>query len=209
MMPQSSPSKMIPLDRIGDEPVGGKAAQLAQLVRLGLRVPEGFVIVGAGKHAPAELDDYSMRLGGAVAVRSSAVGEDSQEASFAGQFETVLGVRGAPAIREAVERCIASGASARVNAYGSEMRAQVNDDMAIVVQRMVDASAAGVIFTADPVTGERERIVINAVPGVGEALVGGYRTPDHFVLSRERAVLERAVQGERACVEEGKLGELC
>jgi pyruvate,water dikinase len=208
MMPQSLPSRVIPLDRIGTEPVGGKAAQLAQLVRLGLRVPEGFVIVGASENLPAELDDYSMRLGGAVAVRSSAVGEDGQEASFAGQFETVLGVQGAPGIRQAVERCTASVASVRANTYGSQMHAQVGGEMAVLVQRMVDAAAAGVIFTADPVTGERERIVINAVPGVGEALVGGYRTPDHFVLSREGTVLERALQGESASVAEGKLGEL-
>jgi hypothetical protein len=79
MMPRSPPSKVIPLDRIGNEPVGGKAAQLAQLVRLGLRVPEGFVIVGAGEHPPAELDDYSMRLGGA-ALQTLAVlgGEDAR-----------------------------------------------------------------------------------------------------------------------------------
>ena len=113
------------------------------------------------------------RLGGAVAVRSSALGEDSAEASFAGQFETVLGVEGAPAVREAVERCLASTAGARVEAYRNEMHAQGEVSMAVVVQRMVDAAAAGVIFTADPVTGQRDRIVINAVPGLGEALVGG------------------------------------
>ena len=202
-------SKLIPLDRIDTEPVGGKAAQLAQLVRQGLRVPEGFVIVGAAAgNLPAELDEYSTRLGGAVAVRSSALGEDSPEASFAGQFETVLEVEGAPAIREAVERCLASGASARAEAYRNEMHAQVNGGMAVVVQRMVDATAAGVIFTADPVTGERERIVINAVSGAGEALVGGYRTADHFVLSREGAMLERAVQGERPVVGEARLAHL-
>ena len=208
-MLQSSLSTLIPLDRIGTEPVGGKAAQLARLIRLGLRVPDGFVILGAAPgNLPAELDDYSMRLGGMVAVRSSALGEDSAEASFAGQFETVLGVQGAPAIRQAVDRCLASAAGARAESYRTEMRAQEEVRMAVVVQRMVDATAAGVIFTADPVTGEREHIVINAVPGSGEALVGGYSTPDHFVLSREGAVLERAVQGERPCVEEAKLGDL-
>ena len=208
-MLQSSLSTLIPLDRIGTEPVGGKAAQLARLIRLGLRVPDGFVILGAAPgNLPAELDDYSTRLGGMVAVRSSALGEDSAEASFAGQFETVLGVQGAPAIRQAVERCLASAAGARAESYRTEMHAQGEVRMAVIVQRMVDAATAGVIFTADPVTGERERIVINAVPGSGEALVGGYRTPDHFVLSREGAVLERAVQGERPSVEEAKLDHL-
>lgn len=208
-MPRTSRSTVIALDGVGTEPVGGKAVQLAQLSRLGLRVPEGFVVVGATPgNLPVELDDYSSRLGGAVAVRSSALGEDSAEASFAGQFETVLGVQDAPAIRQAVERCLASAAGARVEAYRGTMHAQDGVRMAVVVQRMVDATAAGVIFTADPVTGVRDRIVINAVPGSGEALVGGYRTPDHFVLSREGGVLERAVQGERAAVDEARLGDL-
>ncbi len=208
-MLQSATSKVIPLDRIGTDPVGGKGAQLAQLMRLGLRVPDGFVIVGAAPgNLPAELDDYSTRLGGAVAVRSSALGEDSAEASFAGQFETVLGVEGAPAIRQAVERCLTSAAGARAEAYRSEMHAQTNGNMAVVVQRMVDATAAGVIFTADPVTGQRDRIVINAVRGMGEGLVGGYRTPDHFVVSRDGSVLERQLHGERASIAEARLGDL-
>ncbi|HXX11216.1 MAG TPA: PEP/pyruvate-binding domain-containing protein [Burkholderiales bacterium] len=202
-------SRVIPLDRVGSAPVGGKAAQLAQLAQLGLRVPEGFVIVGAGPgNLPAELDEYSSRLGGAVAVRSSALGEDGAETSFAGQFETVLRVEGAPAIRQAVERCLTSMASARAQAYRDEMHAHTNGSMAVVVQRMVDASAAGVIFTADPVTGQRDRVVINAVRGLGEGLVGGYRTPDHFVLSREGHVVERELHSERSSVAEGRFGEL-
>ena len=121
-MLQSATSKVIPLDRVVTDPVGGKAAQLARLVRLGLRVPEGFVIIGAAPgNLPAELDEYSTRLGGAAAVRSSALGEDSPEASFAGQFETLLKVEGAPAIRQAVERCLASAAGARAQAYRDEM----------------------------------------------------------------------------------------
>jgi rifampicin phosphotransferase len=208
-VPPSSIPKLIPLERIGNEPVGGKAAQLARLVRLGLRVPEGFVIVDAAPgNLPAELDDFSMRLNGAVAVRSSALGEDSPDASFAGQFETVLAVEGAHAIRQAVERCLASAAGARAAAYRSEMHAHSNGRMAVVVQRMVDATAAGVIFTADPVTGQRDRVVINAVPGMGETLVGGYRTPDHFVLSRAGALLERKVQGERSVVDQARLEQL-
>jgi pyruvate,water dikinase len=66
----------------------------------------------------------------------------------------------------------------------------------------------GVVFTADPVTGQRDRVVINAVRGLGEGLVGGYRTPDHFVLSREGSVLERELHGERAAVAEARLGDL-
>ena len=120
-MPQISLAKVIPLDRIGDEPVGGKAAQLAQLIRLGLRVPDGFVVVDAAPgNLPAELDDYGSRLGGSVAVRSSALGEDSAEASFAGQFETVLSVQGASAIHQAVERGLTSAAGARAGLPGRD-----------------------------------------------------------------------------------------
>jgi pyruvate,water dikinase len=208
-LPQTKAPGIVPLDQVAAEPVGGKAAHLAQLVRMGLRVPEGFVVVGATPgQLPQALDESSGRLGGAVAVRSSASEEDSAGASFAGQFETVLGVRGAPAIREAVERCLASAAGARAAAYRSEMHAQNDVRMAVLVQRMVDAIAAGVVFTADPLSGQRDRIVVNAVPGLGEALVGGYRTPDQFVLSRAGKVLERIVPGAASAVDEARLADL-
>jgi len=200
---------LIPLDRADGEPVGGKAAQLARLYRLGLRVPDGFVIVGATPgNLPAELDEFIARLGGPVAARSSALDEDSAERSFAGQYETILGVSGAPAIREAVERCLASAFGARAEAYRNDTHAHGTVRMAVVVQRMVDAVAAGVVFTADPVTGQRDRVVIHAVPGLGEALVGGYRTPDHFVLSRNGVVLERAVQASSPAVDGPPLAQL-
>jgi pyruvate,water dikinase len=182
---------------------------LAQLHRLGLRVPEGFVIVGATPgNLPPDLDERSAQLAGAVAVRSSAVGEDSADASFAGQFESVLNVQGATAIRVAVEHCLASAAAARVEAYRNGVHAQGEVRMSVLVQRMVSATCAGVIFTADPVTGQRDRVVVHAVPGLGEALVGGYRTPDRFVLSRDGAVLERAVQGGQATVDDPLLAQL-
>ncbi len=201
--------KLVPLERADGEPVGGKAAQLARLHRLGLRVPEGFVIVGATPgNLPAELDECSARLGGPVAVRSSAVGEDSADASFAGQFETLLNVQGAAAIRAAVEHCLASAAAPRVEAYRNGVHVQGEVRMAVLVQRMVDATTAGVIFTADPVTGQRDRVVINAVPGLGEALVGGYRTPDEFVLSRDGMSLERKVRTGSILVDEAQIGNL-
>jgi len=208
-MPTTGLPRLIPLDRADAEPVGGKAAQLARLVRLGLRVPEGFVIVDAAPgRLPPELDDFSARLGGAVAVRSSALEEDSAERSFAGQFETILGVSGAPAIRAAVEQCLASASGTRAEAYRNDTHAHGAVRMAVVVQRMVDAAAAGVVFTADPVTGQRDRIVVHAVPGLGEALVGGYRTPDHFVLSRNGAVLECTVKTNSLAVDGPPLAQL-
>ncbi len=121
-----------------------------------------------------------------VAVRSSATAEDLPGASFAGQQETYLNVRGAGALEEAVRACWASLWTARAMAY---RRRQGIDPatvgLAVVVQRMVDAEAAGILFTADPVGGRRDRMVINAAWGLGEAVVGGEVTPDTLVVSRE------------------------
>ena len=94
---QSAPAKVIPLERIGSDPVGGKAAQLAQLHGLGLRIPEGFVVLGATPgNLPAELDEYSARLGGAVAVRSSALGRTAPRPRSQGSSRRSWGWRAPP-----------------------------------------------------------------------------------------------------------------
>lgn len=207
-MDRESP-RLLPFDRIGAEPVGGKAAQLAQLRHLGLRIPDGFVVIGATPgHLPPDFDTRSASLQGPVAVRSSAIGEDSAERSFAGQFETVLGVQGTAAIRQAVEHCLASAATERADAYRRDMNSDGAVRMAVVVQRMVDAAAAGVVFTADPLTGQRDRVVVNAVPGLGEALVGGYRQPDHFVFTRDGSLVEREIAGLDATLDPATLDTL-
>jgi rifampicin phosphotransferase len=123
--------------------------------------------------------------GGAVAVRSSATAEDLPGASFAGQQETYLNVRGAAALMEAVRACWASLWTARAMAY--RRRQDIDPatvSLAVVVQRMVDADAAGILFTADPATGRRDRTVINAAWGLGEAVVGGLVTPDTLVVEK-------------------------
>ena len=131
-----------------------------------------------------------------VAVRSSATAEDLPGASFAGQQETYLNVRGSGVLMEAVRACWASLWTARAMAY---RRRQGIDPatvgLAVVVQQMVEAEAAGMLFTADPVSGRRDRAVINAAWGLGEAVVGGQVTPDTLmvdetsgrVISRETA----------------------
>jgi pyruvate,water dikinase len=122
---------------------------------------------------------------GPVAVRSSALGEDSEDASFAGQYDTILNVVGPDALRAAIDACLASADNERARAY-REARAATEQDgavaMTVVVQRMVDAQSAGVLFTADPVSGRRDWLVVDAVRGLGEALVSGEVTPDHVVL---------------------------
>jgi rifampicin phosphotransferase len=203
--------RLIPLERSEGDEVGGKAAGLAKLIRMGLRVPEGFVIVGATPgHLPEGLvDEACAKLGdAALAVRSSARGEDGAETSFAGQYETVLDVRGTQAVREAVEHCLRSAHGGRADAYRDGLSASGEVRMSVVVQRMVDATAAGVLFTVDPVSGARDRVVVNAVAGLGEALVSGQRAADQFVLSRDGTLLESQVQGPTPAIDAAMLQAL-
>jgi len=135
------------------------------------------------------------KLGGRVAVRSSMVGEDSSEASFAGQLDTVLGVAGEAALLEAVRACWASLFNPRLWCYRQEVgatrgtAARPIPPMAVVVQKMVEAQAAGVAFSADPITGERH-VVIEAVAGLGTALVQGLVEPDRYVVGGQEVHLE-------------------
>jgi pyruvate,water dikinase len=127
-----------------------------------------------------------------VAVRSSATAEDLPAASFAGQMETYLNVRGHEDLLAAIRRCWASLWTPRAISYRTRQgipHAAVS--LAVVVQELIDADAAGVLFTANPVTGHRHQMVCDAVWGLGEALVGGRATPDHWrVDARTGAVLE-------------------
>ena len=158
--------RCIPLEEISSEAVGGKAEGLARLLRYGFDVPAGFVVIGATMgNLPSDLDEHYRRIGaGKVAVRSSAIGEDSGDASFAGQYETVLNVEGPTALRLAIEDCLRSLDDARATAYRADHADQSEVRMNIVVQRMVDARAAGVLFTANPVNARRDQIVVDAVP---------------------------------------------
>ena len=158
---------------------GRKAFNLSLLAGAGFAVPPGFVIpAGAAvEKVEAELAAAFGELGGSAAVRSSAVGEDGAKRSFAGQFDSFLGVN-AGALRKAVEACLASAAGGRAAAYGDA------GGMAVIVQRMIAAEVSGVAFTCDPVTGDRNIIVIEAVRGLCEPLVSGRVTPDHYELDR-------------------------
>ena len=115
----------------------------------------------------------------AVAVRSSATAEDLPTASFAGQQDTFLNIQGNAALLDAVKKCWASLWTARAIAY--RMRQGIDPasvSLAVVVQQLIPADAAGILFTANPVTGHRDQILINATWGLGEAIVGGLVTPD-------------------------------
>jgi len=195
--------------------VGTKAATLARLRAAGFPVPAGFVVTTAAQAdrdweegVLPHLDAATASLGGGgerqrFAVRSSAAAEDLEGASFAGQYETVLNVAAA-ALPTAIRQVLASAATARVSAY-RQRQARAGADassglgsgpgMAVLVQAMVDAAAAGVAFTANPVTGERDEVVVTAIRGLGERLVGGEATGDEWVVRGTRATCRRAREG--------------
>jgi len=201
---------------------GGKGANLGELACAGLPVPDGFVLTTAayavaaraagvdprdpaggaerlrtapvpGAIAATACGAYAALGGGPVAVRSSATAEDLPGASFAGQQDTFLNVAGEEALLDAVRRCWASLWNERAVAYRA---ANGIDDttvaLAVVVQCMVDAAVAGVLFTANPITGTRRRAAIDAVRGLADALVSGAVDPDHYLVdARSGRVLER------------------
>ncbi len=173
---------LLPLENAFDPASSGrKAANLALLAGAGLRVPRGFVIPAAAPEEawvpalPAAFAALGARF---AAVRSSSPSEDGAVKSFAGQFDSFLGV-GAGRLEEAVRGCLTSAAGARAAAYGGTAGA-----MAVIVQEMVEPEASGVAFSCDPVSGDRGRIVIEAVYGLCEPLVSGKITPDHYELDR-------------------------
>jgi rifampicin phosphotransferase len=183
---------------------GGKGANLGELTRAGLPVPPGFVLTTAAYRAVAgeRRDGFTFRpvpedmareiteawaaLGGEpVAVRSSATAEDLEEASFAGQQDTYLNVRGAEALLAAVQQCWASLWTERAVAYRAAHGVDPAEvALAVVVQKMVEAEAAGVMFTANPTNGRRDELVLSAAWGLGESVVGGSVTTDDLVVEK-------------------------
>jgi phosphohistidine swiveling domain-containing protein len=199
--------------------LGSKAANLARLLGAGFPVPAGVVVTPA---AAADWDQASAQLRSAAAelasgrdqrfaVRSSASAEDLAGASYAGQYETVLDAR-LDELPQAVRRVFASAASARVAAYrqahpqAGATAAPAGDPsgsgMAVLVQVMVAATAAGVAFTANPLTGDRDQVLINAVRGLGERLVSGQATGDQWTVhhgqARRTRVTEQAITADQA-----------
>ena len=207
----SGPQLVVRLGGVGSaDPrvVGRKAATLARLRSAGFPVPEGFVLTveGVGRIPPsggpvpadvraAVASALDAHGDGELAVRSSGVAEDLAGASFAGQYESVLGVRGLEELVSAIGRCRASVASERVTAYRADAGTGTGDGgMAVLVQDQVDAEAAGVAFTANPVTGDIETLV-SAVRGIGERLVSGEARPDEWVVHDAEAVSIAAPEG--------------
>ena len=188
--------------------VGGKAANLSRLARLYHRVPDGFCIPVTlmDEAHPLDLRDEIIASISdlmachslpelVVAVRSSAVDEDGVGASFAGQHETYLNIVGADAIIQAVTRCWESARSERALEYRRKQGLSVERlQLAVLVQQLVASDVSAVVFSANPITGSRDEIMINASWGLGESLVGGTVTPDTFVVRKsDLAVTGRAI----------------
>ncbi len=191
--------------------VGGKAAGLGALVSAGERVPQGFCLTTQAYRSgvipeEAVLSAYRDLGGGPVAVRSSATAEDLPGASFAGQQDTVLNVQGDHALLEAIRQCWDSLHSERAVAYRAAQSLEEGDlAMAVVVQEMIAPVAAGVMFTANPLTGTRTETVIDAVPGLGTGVVDGTRDTDHYVLPQHGPLPEDQHHG---CLSPRRLREL-
>jgi pyruvate,water dikinase len=193
---------------LGDDPahdpalVGGKAAALSRLAAA-YAVPPGFAVTTRADRGPetraaveeayAELARRAGEADPRVAVRSSAVGEDGADASFAGQYETFLNVAGSDALWAAISRCWDAAGSVRVREY-RDARGAAGGGVGVLVQLLVAADVSAVVFSADPVRGRRDVVVVNASWGLGESIVGGTVTPDTVVVRRsDLSVAERHV----------------
>lgn len=187
---------IVPLSAAEDaEEFGGKAVQLGAALRAGLTVPGGFALSWRAVDEIATGSVPDCPWPSPCAVRSSAIGEDSDGASFAGTHLSVLGVCGDTAVAEAIAAVRASGQEAGAVAYRDRMGLEATARMGVVVQELIDAEAAGVLFTRNPVTGADE-IVIEATWGLGEAVVAGLVTPDHFVMDADGTLIAQTV-GEK------------
>ena len=183
--------------------VGGKAANLSRLARMYHRVPDGFslpVTVMDEAHPLDLRDEITAAISDLMnchrlpdfiaAVRSSAVDEDGATASFAGQHETYLNIVGAEAIIQAVTRCWESARSEHALDYRRQQGLSVeHPQIAVLVQQLVAADVSAVVFSANPITGSRDEIMINASWGLGESIVGGTVTPDSFIVRKSDLVI--------------------
>lgn len=189
--------------------IGGKAASLVRLHRIGFNVPRGICLTTAAyrEWASAGLTTEALRtaicdafraLRPPLAVRSSSPAEDLAEASFAGQYATVLGVNTELELVEAVEKCWRSAASTASNAYRLARGTALPVEMAVLIQELVPAEAAGVMFTLNPVTNRADQLVINSNFGLGESVVSGHAEPDTFIVDKATGeVLETTVGSKR------------
>ena len=221
------------LRREHEDEFGGKSASLGELIAGGIPVPPGFAVSSRASEAELEQVAAAYRALGEppVAVRSSAIGEDSAEATFAGLQDTYLWVSGADNVCQAVRDCWASLHNPEAVAYRARLGTDRKAAMGVTVQVMVDAEVSGVMFTCNPVSGDPSTVAVNASWGLGIAVVGGEVTPDEYRLNKvtgelthrtvarkhveyvpgEGGAVPREVPDERAeerCLDDERLAEL-
>jgi phosphoenolpyruvate synthase/pyruvate phosphate dikinase len=191
------------------ELVGAKAANLGKLAQ-SHRVPPGFCLTAAALaggyddleelpeslyrdvvQAYTKLADRCGEAEPAVAVRSSAIDEDSGSASFAGQHDTYLNIRGAESVARSIARCWRSLYSPRALEYRRQRGVALDGArLAVLVQKLVIADASAVVFSANPITKSRDQVMLNATWGLGESLVGGSVSPDSYMLRKSDLAFE-------------------
>ncbi len=168
--------------RAQDRPlVGGKASVLGEMLAAGFRVPNGFVVL-ENSSDEACLSAFDQLGAIKVAVRSSAIAEDGQKQSWAGALETFLNVDRA-ALMAQINRCRASVASKRAQAYGRAGK------MAVIVQTMLKSEISGVLFSVDPVSSDPDLMLIEASTGLGERIVSGLVIPEHIVVNKHSGAI--------------------
>lgn len=216
MSPVTDDRYVVSLARVREDDVakvGQKAATLADLINAGFAVPEGIVLttdafvdcrdgggggdpqghsVGTASLVSAAITKIAEHFAGdTVVVRSSAIDEDLPHASYAGQYDSILDVRGEADLRAAVTKCWASANAGRARAY----RSTRSTSMAVLVQRQLSPDIAGVAFTANPVTGDRGEVLVSAVPGLGVGVVDGTTNPDEWIVAGPTATPVRVDNG--------------
>jgi phosphoenolpyruvate synthase/pyruvate phosphate dikinase len=182
--------------------IGGKAANLAHLMKAGFKVPSGFVVTdlmdGLTDEIAVAFDKLSSEF---VAVRSSAVAEDGNKDAWAGQLDTFLRVTKEDLL-DKIKACFASAGSERARAYATQKQID-SGKVAVIVQKMIPSEISGVAFSVHPVTKNHGHMVIEAVKGLGEKLVSGTITPDTYVLDKKlNKIIEKYVASSQILKDE-------
>ena len=193
------------------ELIGNKAAGLIALMAAGFAVPKGFCVTtevfarwrqsgDITESMRQELSSQYRTLTGPLAVRSSSPVEDRADASFAGQYQTILGVRNEEEFFNALLTCWRSASSEAATSYAQAKGWTEDIKMAVVVQELVPATTAGVLFTMHPVSARLDHIVVNANFGLGESVVSGRAEPDTFILEKQSGRLNQAKKGSKRVI---------
>lgn len=195
--------------------VGGKGLSLGKMYNNGISVPDGFVITTDTYNKPLEkgfekqiLKSFENIKSKKVAVRSSAVAEDSTTSSWAGQLESYLDVGRMDLIAK-IKKCWNSVNSERAKAYSSEIYLSKKQlTVAVVIQKMVYSQVSGVTFTANPITNDLSEIMIESVLGLGKFVVGGQVTPDNFIIDKRTLKIKNKTIQDKPTLSDKQIKEL-